>query len=154
MILIIWLASKKVNQLFSLCKFFTMYDKANWFCYLAWLFLHNLHLKARIPSSVLECAIVSREINFSSNEEISNLKLRQTLLLNEHCIEEWFFTFGYVIPNSTNTWQQVIKSAGKGKMMSPEILSGNVIIDTKFYDEESVIFENRMRVYYIWDIIY
>jgi retinal rod rhodopsin-sensitive cGMP 3',5'-cyclic phosphodiesterase subunit delta len=75
--------------------------------------------------------------------------LRQTFLLNEHCIEEWFFTFGYVIPNSTNTWQQVIKSAGKGKMMSPEILSGNVIIDTKFYDEESVIFENRMRVYYI-----
>jgi len=30
----------------------------------------------------------------------------------ENCMEEWRFHFGFVIPNSTNTWQQTIEAPG------------------------------------------
>ena len=92
--------------------------------------------------------MVSREINFSSINEISNLALVQKFMMNGVCVEEWSFTFGYVIPNSTNTWQQIIKSAGKERMMSPHILSGNVTIDTCFYDGDSLISKSTMRIFY------
>ena len=48
------------------------------------------------------------------------------------CIEEWLFDFGFVIPNSTNTWQQVIE-ADEGNMIPAEVLSGNVTIETSFF---------------------
>jgi hypothetical protein len=35
---------------------------------------------------------------------------------------EWFFSFGFVIPGSTNSWQQVIEAAPKDEMMSAEFL--------------------------------
>ena len=69
--------------------------------------------------------------------------------MNGTCIEQWSFTFGYVIPNSTNTWEQIIKSAGKNKMMNPEILSGNVTIDTSFHDGDILIYRNTVRLYYV-----
>lgn len=36
--------------------------------------------------------------------------------------EEWFFDFGFVIPGSTNSWQQTIESAGEDRMLSAEDL--------------------------------
>ncbi len=70
-------------------------------------------------------------------------------MLNQTCIEEWSFDFGFVIPHSTNSWQQVIRSAGRDSMMSPEIISGNVTINTYFYDENELIYQNKVRVFYI-----
>lgn len=35
---------------------------------------------------------------------------------------EWFFEFGYVIPNSTNTWQSVIEAAPESQMMPADVL--------------------------------
>ena len=102
-----------------------------------------------IPSSILECPVVSRELNFSSNDEVSNLVLVQKIMMNEICLEQWSFSFGFVIPNSTNTWQQIIRSAGKDKMMNPEVLSGNITIETSFCDDDILISQNTVRVYYI-----
>jgi retinal rod rhodopsin-sensitive cGMP 3',5'-cyclic phosphodiesterase subunit delta len=45
------------------------------------------------------------------------------------CIEEWFFDFGFVIPNSTNTWQQVIE-ADEGNMIPAEVGASVPIIAT------------------------
>ena len=86
---------------------------------------------AKIPSDILKCDLVSREINFSSESEICNLNLVQRILLNDTCIEEWLFDFGFVIPRSTNTWQQTIQARGKDKMIDPQVMSGNIIIETR-----------------------
>lgn len=42
---------------------------------------------ARIPASILKCSAVSREINFSSVEEITQLRLEQRIYLEGSCIE-------------------------------------------------------------------
>lgn len=42
---------------------------------------------ARVPKKVLKCRTVSREINFSSEEEITNLRLEQKILFKGRCME-------------------------------------------------------------------
>jgi len=37
-------------------------------------------------------------------------------------VAEWFFEFGFVIPESTNTWQSVIEAAPQGQMMPASAL--------------------------------
>lgn len=105
---------------------------------------------ARLPVAILNCSAVSREINFSSAEEITQFRLEQRVFLEGSCIEgayedrstsrhhpsssrasrsrcrvarlEWLFAFGYVIPGSTNTWQQTIESAGAENMLDPKTI--------------------------------
>lgn len=61
---------------------------------------------------------------------------------------EWSFDFGFVIPGSTNSWEQIIEGAGKGKMIPAEVLSGNVIIETGFWDGEELVSKSVIRVFY------
>ena len=61
-------------------------------------------------------------------------------------MEEWRFDFGFVIPGSTNSWQQVIKAADE--MMDPELLSGNITIETSFFDGASFIAKSLVRIFY------
>lgn len=42
---------------------------------------------ARIPVAILKCSAVSREINFSSVEEIAQFRLEQRVFLDGSCIE-------------------------------------------------------------------
>ena len=104
--------------------------------------------EAILPSKILECNSVSREINFTTEEELSNLRLKQKVILHGHCVEEWAFSFGFVIPHSTNSWQQIIKAAGSGRMRNPQSLSGNVLIQTGFYDGNELIAKSEVKVYY------
>merc|ERR1712013_784123 len=67
--------------------------------------------EARVPKKILKCKSVAREINFSSKQQMSKFKLEQRVLFKGKCLEEWFFDFGFVIPDSTNTWQSVIEAA-------------------------------------------
>lgn len=126
-----------------------------------------LELEARLPANILQRNVVSREINFSSNNEIKNLRLIQCVKLNDAIIEEWNFRFGFVVPGSTNAWEQQIQSATKSKTesgkdspsssspspspsppMDAKILSGNVTIDTNFYDGDDLMATKCMRIYY------
>lgn len=63
--------------------------------------------EAHLSRAILTCKAVSREINFTSAEEIAAFRLEQRILFHGTCIEEWCFCFGFVIPGSTNSWQQV-----------------------------------------------
>ena len=72
---------------------------------------------------------------------IEDFRLEQRVHFEGVCIEEWFFKFGYVIAGSTNTWQQVIEAAPKEQMISSEVLSGNVIFETVFFDGKN---ENQL----------
>ncbi|XP_034825468.1 retinal rod rhodopsin-sensitive cGMP 3',5'-cyclic phosphodiesterase subunit delta [Maniola hyperantus] len=105
--------------------------------------------EARVPKRILKCRVVSREMNFSSIESMDKFRLEQKVLFKGRCLEEWFFEFGYVIPNSTNTWQSIIESAPESQMMPANVLNGNVVIETKFFDGDLLITTSRVRLFYV-----
>uniref|UniRef100_A0A7M4F1S7 Retinal rod rhodopsin-sensitive cGMP 3',5'-cyclic phosphodiesterase subunit delta n=1 Tax=Crocodylus porosus TaxID=8502 RepID=A0A7M4F1S7_CROPO len=99
--------------------------------------------EARVPKKILKCKAVSRELNFSSAEQMEKFRLEQKVFFKGQCLEEWFFEFGFVIPNSTNTWQSLIEAAPESQMMPANVLTGNVIIETKFYDDDLLVSTSR-----------
>eukprot|EP00163_Fabomonas_tropica_P021428 TRINITY_DN3747_c0_g1_i5.p1 TRINITY_DN3747_c0_g1~~TRINITY_DN3747_c0_g1_i5.p1 ORF type:complete len:155 (+),score=23.60 TRINITY_DN3747_c0_g1_i5:210-674(+) len=103
-------------------------------------------IEAHVPAKILKCSAVSREINFSSVEKMDNFSLTQRVYLSDVLIEEWGFDFGFVIPNSTNTWQNTIEAADE--MLPLEVLSGNVVIETEFRDGQRFISKSLVRVFY------
>jgi len=113
------------------------------------LSLPDVEHEARVPKNVLQCRAVSREINFSSVEPMEKFRIEQKVLFKGRCIEEWFFEFGFVIPNSTNTWQNLIEAAPESEMMQASILNGNIVIETKFFDDDFLVSTSKVRVFYI-----
>ena len=83
---------------------------------------HLSFFAARVPKNILNCRSVSREINFTSSHTLNKFRLEQRVLFNDKCLEEWFFEFGFVMENSTNTWQSIIEAAPESQMMSAEVL--------------------------------
>ncbi|KAK6621676.1 Retinal rod rhodopsin-sensitive cGMP 3',5'-cyclic phosphodiesterase subunit delta [Polyplax serrata] len=113
------------------------------------LSIPDVEHEARVPKKILKCRAVSREINFSSVEEMKKFRLEQKILFKNRCLEEWFFEFGFVIPNSTNTWQSLIEAAPESQMMPANVLNGNVVIETKFFDDDLLVCTSRVRLYYV-----
>ncbi|TVK90635.1 Retinal rod rhodopsin-sensitive cGMP 3',5'-cyclic phosphodiesterase subunit delta [Bagarius yarrelli] len=105
--------------------------------------------EARVPKKILKCKAVSRELNFSSSEKLEKFRLEQKVLFKGQCLEEWFFEFGFVIPNSTNTWQSLIEAAPESQMMPANVLTGNVVIETKFFDDDLHVSTSRVRLFYV-----
>ena len=62
---------------------------------------------------------------------------------------EWFFTFGYVMAGSRNSWQQTIDAAPPEEMLPAEALSGNVVFETSFFDGDLFLCKNSVRLYYV-----
>eukprot|EP00919_Chromeraceae_sp_WS-2016_P013768 GHVR01032439.1.p1 GENE.GHVR01032439.1~~GHVR01032439.1.p1 ORF type:complete len:144 (+),score=20.10 GHVR01032439.1:174-605(+) len=102
--------------------------------------------EANIPARILDSKLVSREINFSSKEVIARLNLEQRIFFKGKQLEVWDFDFGFVIPNSTNLWQQTITAAQN--VMTPEELSGNVSIETTFFDGSVEIVRSVVKIFY------
>lgn len=105
--------------------------------------------EARVPQRVLRCKSVSREICFSSTHGMDKFRLEQRVFYKDRMMEEWFFEFGLVIPNSTNTWQSLIEAAPEAQMMPAQVLSGNVIIETRFFDDDLLVSTSRVRLFYV-----
>ena len=105
--------------------------------------------EARVPKKILKCRAVSREINFSSVEPMEKFRLEQKVLFKGRCLEEWNFDFGFVIPNSTNTWQSLIEAAPESQMMPAKVLNGNVVIETQFFDGGLLVSTSKVRLYYV-----
>jgi retinal rod rhodopsin-sensitive cGMP 3',5'-cyclic phosphodiesterase subunit delta len=120
-----------------------MWQSANWSSG-----LFERELEAHIPPNILECAAVSREINFSSEEEMEDFRLEQRVFFQGVCMEEWFFDFGFVIPGSTNSWQSTIEAAGDDAMLPAYLLNGNVTIETSFFDGDLFVSKSLVRVFY------
>ena len=70
-----------------------------------------------IPKAILQCPCGSRQFQFSSVEMLHGLRLEQRIFFRGGLMEQWHFNFGFVIPNSTNTWQQTIEAAEESKML-------------------------------------
>ncbi|KAK2711748.1 retinal rod rhodopsin-sensitive cGMP 3',5'-cyclic phosphodiesterase subunit delta-like [Artemia franciscana] len=103
---------------------------------------------AIVPQSILTCRAVAREVNFSSVEPMEKFRINQRVLFKNRLLEEWNFEFGFVIPNSTNTWQSIIDAAPESQMMPAKVLNGNVVIETKFFDDDLLVTTSRVRLFY------
>ena len=113
------------------------------------LSLPDVEHEARVPKKILKARAVSREINFSSVEPMEKFRLEQRVLYRGRCLEEWNFEFGFVIPNSTNTWQSLIEAAPESQMMPARVLNGNVVIETRFFDDDLEVSVSKVRLYYV-----
>mmetsp|Transcript_10239 Transcript_10239/g.18668 ORF Transcript_10239/g.18668 Transcript_10239/m.18668 type:complete len:182 (-) Transcript_10239:356-901(-) len=113
-----------------------------------WNDMFERELEATVPQAILEAKAVARTMKFSSVEEIRKFRLVQTVLLHGQPIEVWEFKVGLVIPGTTNSWQCVIESAGKDQMIPVHILSGNTMIDTKFFDGDKFIGRVTLKLDY------
>ena len=99
-----------------------------------------------LSREMLQCSAVCRTMRFSSTKERFKAVIVQKVLFNGEQIETWSFDFGYVIPNSTNTWASVTKAADQ--MIPPEILSGKMVIESTFYDGSEVLAVQRTRCFF------
>ncbi|KAH8041718.1 hypothetical protein HPB51_017520 [Rhipicephalus microplus] len=80
------------------------------------------------------------------------MSLAPPLRENVVCIlTEWFFEFGFVIPNSTNTWQSLIEAAPESQMMPANVLkqydrmSGSVPINAAAIPENQSSLRDLIR---------
>eukprot|EP00924_Labyrinthula_sp_SR-Ha-C_P009659 maker-scaffold_22-snap-gene-2.56-mRNA-1 protein AED:0.43 eAED:0.45 QI:0/0/0/0.75/0.33/0.25/4/0/208 len=83
---------------------------------------------------ILDCEVVSRKLKFYSAEEIKDFRIEQKAFFTGECIERFTYSFGFVIAGSTNSWEQIIEAKSKRREFPAEILSGNVTVETSFFD--------------------
>lgn len=102
-----------------------------------------------LPKELLDSKVVVREVNFSSKEKISDLELIQNFYLFGELIETARFYFGFVIPDSTNNWEQVVEAKPPEEMLSAEELSGNLVVEIMFLSMGEVIVRNRIVINYV-----
>ena len=79
---------------------------------------------------------------------MNNFKMTQRVLVFGKCTEEWTFKFGFVIPGSTNTWEQTIIAAPRERMLPASLLSGNLVVETTFTDGSLLVAKTLVRIYY------
>lgn len=102
-----------------------------------------------LPKEILDCQGIVREINFSCKEKIFDLELIQNFYLLGELIETARFYFGFVIPGSTNNWEQVVEAKAPEEMLSYEQLSGNLVVEIIFLSKGELIIRNRIIINYV-----
>ncbi|XP_050300248.1 retinal rod rhodopsin-sensitive cGMP 3',5'-cyclic phosphodiesterase subunit delta [Anthonomus grandis grandis] len=111
--------------------------------------LPGVEHEARVPKNILQCRAVSREFSFSTKEPLQNFRLEQKVLFKGRCLEEWNFEFGAVPPESTNTWKSIMEAAPESEMMPASVLNGNVVVETKFFEDDLLISTSNVRLFYV-----
>jgi retinal rod rhodopsin-sensitive cGMP 3',5'-cyclic phosphodiesterase subunit delta len=102
-----------------------------------------------VPAAMLGHNAIAREMTFSSKEAINGFRIHQRVVLNGQSLEEWNFKFGFVIPGSTNSWEMTIVAADAQEMLPASVLSGNMCIETTFFDDDYEIGRACARIYYL-----
>ena len=101
-----------------------------------------------ITKHLLECKKVIRNVNFSSEEKIEDLELIQNFYLMGELFESSRFKFGFVIPGSTNDWEQIMIAKEDG-VLPAEVLSGKLQVETLFLVQGNILYKNRILIYYV-----
>ncbi|KAJ3179808.1 hypothetical protein HDU87_002376 [Geranomyces variabilis] len=105
-------------------------------------------LTATLPSAILSARSISRELTFSTVSAITHLHVIQDVLVYKTPVEQWSADFGFVIPNSVNSWSHSVDAADSEDMLPVEVLSGNTMIETKFMDGETTLAALSVRLFY------
>ena len=101
-----------------------------------------------ITKELLKCKRIIRNVNFSSDEKIDDLELVQNFYLMGELFETSRFKFGFVIPGSTNDWEQIIIAKEDG-VLPAEVLSGKLQVETLFLIQGKILYKNRILIYYV-----
>ena len=101
-----------------------------------------------ITKELLKCKVIKRNINFSSTEPIDDLELIQNFYLMGELFESSRFKFGFVIPGSTNDWEQIILAKEDG-VLPAEVLSGKLQVETYFLIKGRILYKNKILIYYV-----
>ena len=120
--------------------------KVLWECK-KWDFSSKNH-KENLSKELLDCKVIIRNVNFSSTEPIEDLELIQNFYLMGELLESSRFKFGFVIPNSTNDWEQIIEAKEEG-VLPAEVLSGKLQVETIFLCQEQILWKNKIIIYYV-----
>ena len=103
--------------------------------------------EVRFPRSMLQSKTISRMLVFKSQEKIEAMTMAQKMYLGGQLVETLQFEFGFVMPNSENTFEQTIV-ADVGNVMAAEVLSGNLVCETYFYSHGQIIHKSSYKIYY------
>ena len=101
-----------------------------------------------ITKELLNCKRIIRNVNFSSDEKIDDLELVQNFYLMGELFETSRFKFGFVIPGSTNDWEQIMIAKEDG-VLPAEVLSGKLQVETLFLIQGKILYKNRILIYYV-----
>ena len=101
----------------------------------------------KFPKAMLDCAAIGREMTFFAEKAISDFSVEQNMYLGNTLIETLSYDFGFVIPKSTNSWEQIIE-ADVGQVLPAEVLSGNLVVQTSFKAKGVEFARTNYRVYY------
>lgn len=105
--------------------------------------------EAHLPASMLSASSVTRSITFSSVQLMRHFFMTQRVYLHGQLLEKHAFDFGFVIPGSTNSWEQEIEAADdEVGTLDPALLSGNTTVVTRFYDKGLLLGGFTVRLFY------
>ena len=110
--------------------------------------LKKFNHSENIPKEILQCKSVIRNVNFSSDEKIDDLELVQNFYLMGELFETCRFRFGFVIPGSTNDWEQIIEAKPSG-VLPVEVLSGKLQVETYFLCGGKLLCKNKIMIHYV-----
>ena len=110
--------------------------------------LNSSNHTEKITKDLLNCKVVIRNVNFSSIEQIEDLELVQNFYLMGELIETSRFKFGFVIPGSTNDWEQIIEAKEDG-VLPAEVMSGKLHVETYFLCQDTILWKNKILIYYV-----
>ena len=112
-------------------------------------------VEVHVPRKILESEQVSRTIVFRANAMFKSLELIQKVIsfssqmyLHDTLIEVHKFKFGFVIPNTENSWENIIIARPKAEMIPAEVLSGNLIVESEFFNNEKNVYKFKAQVFY------
>mmetsp|Transcript_22779 Transcript_22779/g.68619 ORF Transcript_22779/g.68619 Transcript_22779/m.68619 type:complete len:81 (+) Transcript_22779:245-487(+) len=80
---------------------------------------------------------------------MTDFRLEQYVTFKGKPFEVWNFDFGFVPPGTTNSWQSTIDAAEESQMMPAKVLTGNIVIETRFYEGDLLVSTSHVRVYYV-----
>lgn len=109
----------------------------------------NKVMEIKFPKRILKSRAISREMHFSSIESWERLHFVHTIFYKGKAIDELQFDFGPVVSNSNNTLQSIIEAAPEVKMITPDIMSGNVEIFTSFYNNKTLVTRSKIKLFYV-----
>ena len=110
--------------------------------------LNKVSHTENITKELLKCKRIIRNVNFSSEEKIDELELVQNFYLMGQLFESSRFKFGFVIPGSTNDWEQIMIAKQDG-VLPVEVLSGKLQVETLFLIQGKVLYKNKILIYYV-----
>ena len=113
-----------------------------------WDMTNDDEKKVEFPKEMLQASELGREIVFYSKKLMQGFSIKQVMTIHDQVIEEFTFDFGFVIPNTTNSWEQIIE-VQEGEVLPAEMLSGNLVVDTYFMVKGITFAHQRYRVFYV-----